>query len=538
MDERKSERRELVMMKRKWFFVSVIFVLLITACSDVTMEQTIDSTIATETIVPEIDENAIPDNTFPEDMEMQLDSFIQSQVYSEGGDPEGATPGLVLYVESPQGQYWKAAGVSNIESGTPMQPDDILEIGSNSKSFTIVVLMQLQEEGLLSFDDLLSDWLPEYAAEIPNGEVITLFQLANHTSGIWDYGDAIIGEAANNPDQLEESYTPQELIQYAIDNGAPDFAPGEGWNYSNTGYILLGLIAESASGQSLSELYQERIFEPLGLDSAVLIEGVPQEGELTTQGYWWTEDGTRLNTTNWNVSQGWAAGGNAMTAEDLAVYLKALASGELFQDLASLEQMKAFNDDSLYEVGASYGLGIMDFGNGYIGHEGQTAGFQSLMYTNPESQVTVIGLTNSAEYSAYAFLNVRNILDGVGLQPYTAVTLLPVGNLVPSRWGWVNKIDASGETLIDPGIKIALSKDGTAILNGEGCGFAAGTFTASAPDLINFDLDTSTITCTEEEPVLELINSLDTIKSWRFEYGKLFFDLEDGTSLGFEDLGT
>ena len=105
--------------------------------------------------------------------------------------------------------------------------------------------------------------------------------------------------------------------------------------------------------------------------------------------------------------------------------------------------------------------------------------------------------------------------------------------------GWVKKIETSGETLIvDPGIKMTLSKNGAAILNSEGCGFVSGTYTASAPDLIEFDMDTSTITCTEEEPVFELINALDTIKAWHFENGKLFFDLEDGTSLGFEDLGT
>ena len=522
------------MMKIKWFFIPVMFVLLITACSNVTVEQTMEATTAPEAAEPEVDANVIGDNSFPEDIENQLDAFIQSQVYSEGGDPKGATPGLVLFVETPQGQYLKAAGVSNIESGTPMQPDDILEIGSNSKSFTIVLLMQMQEEGLLSFDDLLSDWLPEYAAEIPNGDVITLYQLANHTTGIWDYGDQIIGEAATNPDKLEKYFTPQELIQYAIDNGTPDFTPGEGWKYSNTGYILLGLIAESASGQSLSELYQERIFEPLGLDSASFIEGVPQEGEITTQGYWWTEDGTRLNTTNWNVSQGWAAGGNAMTADDLARYIKSLAAGELFENPDSLDQMKAFNEASLFSVGAPYGLGIMDFGDGYFGHEGQTAGFQSLMYANPESQVTVIGLTNSAGYSAYSFLNVRNILDGVGLQPYVAGTLLPAGNLITSNWGWVKKIDTSGETLIDPGNTMILTKNGAVTLISESCGLASGTYTTSTPDLIEFELDTSTITCTEDEPVLELINALDMIKSWRFENGKLIFELEDGALLGFQ----
>ena len=297
-----------------------------------------------------------------------------------------------------------------------MEPGDRLEIGSNSKSFTVVLLMQLQEEGILSLDDPLSQWLPEWAEKIPNGEQMTLRQLAQHTTGIWDYGDPIIGEAANDPAKLEQGYTPEELVQYAIDNGTPDFAPGEEgqWKYSNTGYILLGMIIEKAAGKSLGELYHERIFDPLEMETAALIEGVPEPGEITN-GYWWTEEGEILNTTNWNVSQGWAAGGNAMTAEELLAYAKALSAGELFQDPDSLAQMLTFDpngEDGLMP----YGLGLMDFSKvgapGYWGHGGQTAGFQSLWYTNPDTGITVVGLSNSAKFSAYSFLNVASLLGG------------------------------------------------------------------------------------------------------------------------------
>lgn len=99
-------------------------------------------------------------------------------------------------------------------------------------------------------------------------------------------------------------------MQYAVENGTPYFPPGEEgmWKYSNTGYILLGMIAEKAARQSLDELVQERIFDPLGLETAVLIEGVPQEGEITSQGYWWLDDGSRANTTNWNACQGLGRG--------------------------------------------------------------------------------------------------------------------------------------------------------------------------------------------------------------------------------------
>lgn len=480
---------------------------------------------------------------FPADLSAQLDTYLQSQVFTEGGYPESAAPGLVLLVDTPEGRYLNAAGVSSLEDGTPMLVDDRLEIGSNTKSFTIVVLMQLQEEGLLTFDDLLGDWLPDLASQIPYGDQITLRQLANHTSGIWDYGDPLIGEAAENPDKLEGGYMPEELVQYTIDNGTPDFDPGEGgqWNYSNTGYILLGMVAEAVSGRSLNELYQERIFEPLSLESAVLISGVPQEGEITSQGYWWREDdGTRLNTTNWNVSQGWAAGGIAMTAEDLARYAIALTSGELFQQAGSLEQMVAFNQDALFAGGYPYGLGLMDLGEGYIGHEGQTAGFQSLWYANPDEGITVVGLTNSAAYPAYLFLNVRNILDGTGPMPFTAVTLIPIAEEEPgftmSKWVWTQRVELSGSstTEIDPVTEISFSKDGNVHVKGEGCGVAFGTYTTPAPYEINLNLDsTDAVTCTEDEPLVELLTLLESVESWGFENGALVIILSDGTALNF-----
>ena len=203
-------------------------------------------------------------------------------------------------------------------------------------------------------------------------------------------------------------------MQYAIDNGTPDFAPGEEgkWKYSNTGYILLGMILEKATGQTLGDLYKARIFEPLGLKTAALIEGVPAAGEIT-DGYWWTEDGKINTTTNWNVSQGWAAGGIAMTAEELLTYAKALAAGKLFKNPDTLAEMLTFNPNAMNGL-MGYGLGLLDFSKvgapGSWGHEGQTAGFQSLWYTNPETGVTVVGLTNSATYSAFSFLNVAGIV--------------------------------------------------------------------------------------------------------------------------------
>jgi D-alanyl-D-alanine carboxypeptidase len=352
----------------------------------------------------------------PDEIVIQLDAFLQSQIYSEGADPAAAAPGAVLLVDTPDGQYLQAAGVASLEENIPIEVDDRFEIGSNSKSFVIVILMQLQEEGILSLDDMLSDWLPEQAAAIPNGDQVTLRQLAQHTSGIWDYGDPILDESAIDPDKLVQGYTPQELVQYAIDNGTPDFAPGEEgqWNYSNTGYILLGEVIEKAAADSLENLLQERIFDPLNMESAALIPGVPEPGEIVN-GYWWKDDGTVLNTTDWNASQAWAAGGIAMTAEDFLTYGKALSAGELFQDPDSLTQILTFDPNGL--GGAfPYGLGLLDFSNipgaeGFWGHEGETAGFQTLWLTNPDTGITIIGLSNSAAYSAFNFAYVAALLS-------------------------------------------------------------------------------------------------------------------------------
>jgi D-alanyl-D-alanine carboxypeptidase len=220
----------------------------------------------------------------PAELTAQLDSFLQSQIYTDGGNPVSSAPGIVLLVDTPEGRYLNAAGVANLEDSTSLKVDDRLQIGSNSKSFTIVLLMQLQEEGILSMDDPLSKWLPEYASSLPNGDLITLRQMANHTAGLWDYANGVIGGGAGDPALLEKSYSPEELVQFAVDNGTALFAPGEEgqWKYSNTGYILMGMIAEKATGESLKDLYQQRIFDPLGLDSAVMIEGVPQGDEITT----------------------------------------------------------------------------------------------------------------------------------------------------------------------------------------------------------------------------------------------------------------
>ena len=446
-------------------------------------------------------------------------------------------------MDTPNGRYLQAGGVTSLEKGTPMQADSRLEIGSNSKSFTDVLLLQLQEEGVLSLDDPLSKWLPEWAAKIPNGDKMNLRQLAQHTAGIWDYGDKIIGDAANDPAKLAQGYTPAELVQYAIDNGTPDFAPGEEgkWKYSNTGYILLGMILEKATGQTLGELYKARIFEPLGLKTAALIEGVPAAGEIT-DGYWWTEDGKINNTTNWNVSQGWAAGGIAMTAEELLTYGKALAAGKLFKNPDTLAEMLTFNPNAMNGL-MGYGLGLLDFSKvgapGSWGHEGQTAGFQSLWYTNPDTGVTVVGLTNSAAYSAYSFLNVAGWLAPEASEAAAGAGAAGQASLTAHPWQWTGFTSPMEQFKVETpaSYRLTFNEDGTVSIVAD-CNNAAGSYTATDGALTITIGPMTMAACPPASRSDQFVKLLGGAARYFFVEDRLFIDLmADGGTMAFAPAG-
>ena len=543
-------------MKKSILFTFIVLSMLLAACSAGTKPSTVVSTdlpptvasapttepstavptmVPTKvipTVVPTTEEPVASETPsgLPADIAAQLDSYLQSQVYTAGGDPKLAAPGLVLLVDTPEGRYMNAAGVANLENGTPMKASDILEIGSNTKSMTIVLLMQLVEQGLISLDDPLSKYLPEQAAMLPNGDQITIRQMAQHTAGLWDYADEIMADGITDPAKLVQGYTPEEIVQYAAEKGTPYFTPGEEgkWHYSNTGYILLGMIIEKITGEKLGDLMQARIFDPLELKSAVLLNDVPQKGEITTSGYWWQENGEMVDTTNWNGSQGWAAGSVVMTAEDLATYAKALAAGEFFQNPDTLNEMLTFNQAALFNVGGAYGLGLLDFaGDGSVwGHAGQTLGFQSLWFVDPENGSVVVGLTNSATYDATNLLNVLNIVEGKGAQPISALTLRPIGQYVGTTWTWEQLVTPADATNIDAaGLNILINKDGSVVVNSADCGQANGTYTSTGIGNISFDIDDYSLTCADDSQAEQLVKYLNEATSWSFNNGSLLIEL-------------
>ena len=312
----------------------------------------------------------------------------------------GATPGLTLLVDSPVARFAGASGSADLDAGTPLQPDDAFRIGSITKMFTATVMLQLQEEGALSLDDPLSTWLPEIAAGLPNGSLITLRMLLNHTSGIYEYTEdtPLMLGFFHDPYQ---SYTPQQIIDRVIAVGKANFVPGDSWSYSNTNYILAGMIIEAATGQSAAEALRARIFDPLGLTHTFLDGSEPPTADLVP-GYTSDLSGQVANAAGWNVSFAWTAGALVSTPSDLVRFIRALFAGKLFASPESLRQMQTTIDlggRSGYGLGILFApldmreLGALD--DTLWGHNGGIFGYASTLLYGPNADLVLVVLVNS-----------------------------------------------------------------------------------------------------------------------------------------------
>src|SRR4051794_1218367 len=198
---------------------------------------------------------------------------------------DSGIPGVVVRAQAKGEQpIYAAAGLASMEKSTPISISDRFRIYSVTKTFTATVVLQLVDEKVLSLDDAVTKWLsdPE-VLDIPNTDTITLRQLLNHTSGIYDYfdddspfiNDAFLGENAD----WTRIWTPQELLTYAgAENHAPYNEPGIAFHYANTNYVLIGLIVEAATGNRFTDELQERILTPLKLTETSL----PQDDPIIT----------------------------------------------------------------------------------------------------------------------------------------------------------------------------------------------------------------------------------------------------------------
>jgi D-alanyl-D-alanine carboxypeptidase len=259
---------------------------------------------------------------------------------------EGA-PGAIVYVSTPTAARSGTAGYADVSTHVRMRASDRYRIASLTKTFVSVVILQLEAEGKLDIDDPVDKWLPGL---VPNGSAITLHELLNHTSGLFDYTEDPAFTAALLAAPLR-TWTPRELLAYAFAHPAL-FAPGSNWHYSNTNYIILGLVAEAVAQWPLGELLQERIFTPLGLSSTSFPVAIEID-DTFVHGYVSINGSPLIDiTAALSPSSAWAAGGLVSNERDVATFYRALLTGKVLPG-AQLREMKVPAENA-----GTYGLGI------------------------------------------------------------------------------------------------------------------------------------------------------------------------------------
>ncbi|WP_429690533.1 serine hydrolase domain-containing protein [Bacillus mycoides] len=286
-------------------------------------------------------------------------------------------PGI-LAKTSEDGKTWSyAAGVADLRTKKPMETDFRFRIGSVTKTFTATVVFQLAEENRLNLDDSIEKWFPGVIQG--NGyddKQITIRQLLNHTSGIANY---TMSKDFNIMD-TKKSYTTEELVKMGI-SMPPDFAPGKSWSYSNTGYVLLGILIEKVTGNSYAEEIENRIIEPLELANTFLPGNssvIP--GTNHARGYIQLDGASEpKDVTYYNPSMGSSAGDMISTADDLNKFFSYLLGGKLLKE-QQLKQMLTTVPTGIEELGDS-GLGIFKIilpnGVSIWGHSGGIPGFST-----------------------------------------------------------------------------------------------------------------------------------------------------------------
>ncbi len=300
----------------------------------------------------------------------------------------------------------RGLGMASLELGVPANRETIFRIGSVTKQFTAAAIMKLVERGELALDDDIIDYLPDFDS---GGRAITIRRLLNHTSGVPSY--------TSQPDFFPRAspldLTHQELLAW-IDDVPFDFEPGEGWNYSNTGYYLLGMIVETIDGRSYGDFVEAELFAPLGLSGT----HYGSEREILpnrAQGYEYdAASGSFFNDALISMNTPGAAGALVSTAGDLVRWQIALRSGRAVEP-ASYETMIT----STVPTGQGptrYGFGLMVAevdGVSVISHGGGIPGFNSVLMTVPERELHIAVISNSSGLTSELVAN--NIMAALSL---------------------------------------------------------------------------------------------------------------------------
>lgn len=336
------------------------------------------------------------------------------QASIEGLAKELMLPGAMVLLSTPQGNVIFGYGTTDIGARSVPRSDIHFRAASNTKTMTAAAIVQMVQEGKLSFDDPIS----RFVDGVPNGDKITISQLLKMRSGLFNFTNApeLANSLDDNPDKV---WTAGEVLAMAFKR-PPKFTPGAAYEYNNTNYYLLGLVGEKIDDMPLSAVFQKRLFGPLGMSNTALPPSTSNAlPEPYAHGYLYGSTSYALadapypeelqaaaragtlkpSDDTWqNPSAYFAAGGVISTADDLATWMRALVGGKVFnaefqkQWLASPEAPEP-GEPAMQKYG--YGILTLTFGPNVIYyHEGEMPGYQSFMGYDPGNDVTLVIWTN------------------------------------------------------------------------------------------------------------------------------------------------
>jgi D-alanyl-D-alanine carboxypeptidase len=323
-------------------------------------------------------------------------------------------PGAMVLLSTPQGDIVFGTGTTELGTASPPRADTHFRAASNTKTMTAASIVQMVQEGKVRFDDPIS----RYVAGVPDGDRITIEMLLTMRSGLFNFTNApeLAESLETDPDKV---WTADEVLAMAFKRPA-DFAPGADYEYNNTNYYLLGLVAEKVDGKPLRAVFQDRLFGPLGMKNTALPEPASNAiPEPLAHGYLYGSASYALadapypadlvaaakagtlapeDDTWQNPSAYFAAGGVISTADDLATWMQALVGGKLLdanfqKQWLDSPEAPVPGEDAMQK----YGYGILTLswgGNTMYYHEGEMPGYQSFMGYDPENDVTLVIWTN------------------------------------------------------------------------------------------------------------------------------------------------
>jgi len=354
---------------------------------------------------------------------------------------DGKFNGNVLVAQKGNILYQKGVGFINAEENKSHDEKSIFQIGSITKQITAAVIMQLVQEGKLSLQDNLEKFFPGFV----NGNKITIHHLLSHTSGIYNYTN----DQKLMKSDVTKHYSQKQMIDI-FKKYEPDFEPGAKWNYSNSGYSLLGYIIEKVTGAPYEKEVRKRIFEPLGMTNSGF-DFTSLQTEKKAKGYFSLAGEKPLSAPVVDSTIAYAAGAIYSTVEDLFKWNNAISAGKIL----STESWKKVFTPSLNKYGYGWRIDSL-YGKLFAAHGGGIHGFASYIIRFPEDDVVVIMLDNASSTSLSQIS--RSLAAIVFNKPYTVPAPRKVITLHPSTLD-----QYIGEYQLAPNFIISIRKKGTAL---------------------------------------------------------------------------